>query len=1162
MVGSLNLNVLRLASRGLRYYGRTGLAVGFGAAVGTATLTGALFVGDSMRAGLRDHALRRIGPFRHSLTAPRFFREGLALELAADAALTANERGAVPMALLRGSATRASSASYASRVQVLGVNDRFWQAYGLPPLAGNGRIVVLNEPLAAELGAKTGDDILLRFGTGGTISPETLLGRRDRTTTALRVTVHAVVPDEGPGAWSAVPSVGAVRNAFVPLHVLQNAVDQPNKINTILFPGPAPPKARGNASEALTAALQRHVELADFELKIRADGRFNYVALESSKFMLEPAAERAGRAAARELNVEPAAILAYLANGIAVDPPHQTVNSTSAEGSNTAIRPEVPYSTVAALDALPEPMEALSLIDGRMIREPIPGEVYLNEWTARELAARPGDRIRLTYYVMEDAGRLGTRSESFSLAGIVAMQGLAQDRGFTPEYPGVTDSDSMSDWDPPFPVDLKRVLDQDEAYWKQYRTAPKVFLAASDGRRLWASDADRFGSLTSLRIPPVVENDLGRTAAAFAEKLLKNLPPASGGFRLESLRERALAAGAGATDFAALFLAFSFFLILSAAMLVALLFRLHVERRAAEVGLLLALGFAPRRVTRLLLVEAGLIAAAATAAGWVGALVFARLVLTGLRAFGAGVVEVPPINVTATPFGILAGTAGGFLVAFVSAAWSLGRLARGSPRSLLAGQTPWEAAETRTAPSRRNTVMLFLSFTVAVLALGAGAASDDASGQSIGFFCGGMSLLVFMLTAAQRHLRRQTSGHVVRAGLRAMIRLGTRNARRFPGRSLLTVGLTASATFLLVAVDAWRLDPRELAGSGPKSGSGGYQLVAESVIPLPYDLNTPVGRDSLNVSEALTAELEGCALAAFRLYAGDESSCTNLYRPTAPRLLGASDEWLQQGRFVMGSSLAETEQERLNPWLLLRGRWPDGAVPAIGDESAVRWQLHSGLAKELRITDEQGALVPLRFVALLRGSLLQGELIVSEENFKALYPSISGPAFFLIEAPSKDPSKLAASLERELSDFGFDATPSVERLAAYGNVQNMYLSTFQVLGGLGMVLGALGLVAVMLRGVWERRREIALLKAIGFSRKAVFRIVMIEHAWLLGLGLVAGFVAALLAVIPRVLDEPGSLPWTTLLSSVAGVVIVALGAGALALRPALRTPWLAALRSE
>jgi hypothetical protein len=323
-----------------------------------------------------------------------------------------------------------------------------------------------------------------------------------------------------------------------------------------------------------------------------------------------------------------------------------------------------------------------------------------------------------------------------------------------------------------------------------------------------------------------------------------------------------------------------------------------------------------------------------------------------------------------------------------------------------------------------------------------------------------------------------------------------------------------------------------------------------------------VGRDSLNVSEALTAELEGCALAAFRLYAGDESSCTNLYRPTAPRLLGASDEWLQQGRFVMGSSLAETEQERLNPWLLLRGRWPDGAVPAIGDESAVRWQLHSGLAKELRITDEQGALVPLRFVALLRGSLLQGELIVSEENFKALYPSISGPAFFLIEAPSKDPSKLAASLERELSDFGFDATPSVERLAAYGNVQNMYLSTFQVLGGLGMVLGALGLVAVMLRGVWERRREIALLKAIGFSRKAVFRIVMIEHAWLLGLGLVAGFVAALLAVIPRVLDEPGSLPWTTLLSSVAGVVIVALGAGALALRPALRTPWLAALRSE
>ena len=69
-----------------------------------------------------------------------------------------------------------------------------------------------------------------------------------------------------------------------------------------------------------------------------------------------------------------------------------------------------------------------------------------------------------------------------------------------------------------------------------------------------------------------------------------------GGFVFDKVKDHALAASRGGTDFALLFLAFSFFFILSALLLVGLLFRLNLDRRASEIGLLLATGLRRRTV--------------------------------------------------------------------------------------------------------------------------------------------------------------------------------------------------------------------------------------------------------------------------------------------------------------------------------------------------------------------------------------------------------------------------------------------------------------------------------------------------------------------------------------------------------------------------------------
>lgn len=147
----------------------------------------------------------------------------------------------------------------------------------------------------------------------------------------------------------------------------------------------------------------------------------------------------------------------------------------------------VPYSLVGAAD---EPMLA-ELSPAVALAETKLPPVVLNEWTAVDLAAQIGDKLRMEYYVWGEGGQLETFSVDFEVAGVAPMRGLATDRDFAPIYPGITDQASLADWDPPFPIDLKRIRPRDEEYWRVYRTAPKAWIPLSAGQEIWGSRFDR-----------------------------------------------------------------------------------------------------------------------------------------------------------------------------------------------------------------------------------------------------------------------------------------------------------------------------------------------------------------------------------------------------------------------------------------------------------------------------------------------------------------------------------------------------------------------------------------------------------------------------------------------------------------------------------------------
>jgi ABC-type antimicrobial peptide transport system permease subunit len=112
------------------------------------------------------------------------------------------------------------------------------------------------------------------------------------------------------------------------------------------------------------------------------------------------------------------------------------------------------------------------------------------------------------------------------------------------------------------------------------------------------------------------------------------------------------------------------------------------------------------------------------------------------------------------------------------------------------------------------------------------------------------------------------------------------------------------------------------------------------------------------------------------------------------------------------------------------------------------------------------------------------------------------------------------------------------------------------------LLGTFGLATVQLRSVLERRGELALMRATGFRRALLARMVMLENSLLLASGLAVGILAALVAVLPHWLSGGAQTPWLSLALTLALVLAVGLLAGLIAVRAMLRAELLPALREE
>lgn len=1173
----------RLVWRNLWYHWRGNLAVLLGVAVGTAVLTGALLVGDSLGGSLRERALDQLGWVDQVLLSGRFVRAELANELGA--------QRAAPAILVPGAASveRAGGKVRATRVSLYGAGKAFWQDT-IPEddafWSSAKEEVVLNSALARDLGVTAGDSIIFSLQKVSLIPRETLLGSKnsDDVIDELRLTVHAVLPDQGMARFNLNPSISAPRNAFVPIGLLQEKLKQTGRANALLVAG-----APANLAENLRA----HLSLEDWGLVIfdpalrtsqlfekldrNHDGKLTrpeynrrvagaivkaadanhdgvldraevlsyyeknhpYLSLESRQMLLESVIAKAALASADDLKLRSAPTLVYLANTIA-DGPKQ-----------------IAYSVVAALDpGLPSPLGPFMPAGTSPLKN---GEILLVDWAKAPLDAKPGDGIELVFFPPVHEGRLKETSAPFKLRELIPLAGPALDPDITPDFPGITDKLDIKDWNPPFPYDNKRVTRADETYWDEYRTTPKAYITLAAGERLWGS---RFGNLTSVRLAATNGGaDLSKLREAYRDRLLSKLVPDQGGLVFDPIRQRGLEGSDGATDFGLYFIGFSFFLIAAALLLVGLLCRLNLERRSQEIGLLTAVGYRQRRLRGMLLAEGSMLALVGSALGLVLAYGFSWGMLELLQRLWPGGLDSSFLHLHARPASLVIGYFVTVVVSLLTIVWAVRILGRVSPPALLAGSLGEAASNSGTGKPRWSKRVALWSLVVGLILCLLGCFLTDHESRASTFLFSGMLLLTAGIAGMKAWMQTHRA-HMIRDDEFApLARLGFRNAARHPTRSLLTAGLLSSATFMIVAVEAFHRNPGSVS-EAKDSGTGGFSLFAEADVPLYTDPNSEQGRADLNLKDADLALLSGVHIYPFRLRTGDDASCLNLYQARTPRILGAQRAFLERGGFLFSSTKADDKQTKQNPWLLLEQTLPDGVIPVIADANTVSFMLHKSLGDIVTVPNGEGQPAKLQIVGLLQDSLFQGELLISEQAFLNLYPRQEGYSVFLLDAPPDRASAIKNMLEDRLADRGFSVITTTARVASYLSVENTYLSTFQVLGALGLLLGAVGLAVVLLRSVWERRAELALLRALGYRKAALSRLILAENGMLMVVGLAIGVIAALIAVTPGRLQEGGEMSIMRLVIFLATVLIVGGLSAWAAAAATLRAPLLTALRRE
>ena len=1058
------MNFTRLITRDFLHYRKAFLAILAGMLVSTAVLTGALMLGDSVDFSLRHFANVRLGKIKYALNSKnRYFRRELAGEIAKKTGCPV-----VPAMLSEGIAVNPDKDKRINLVQVIGIEEQFAALWDNAASCPDANSAVISRNTAEKLELKTGDYFLLRLTRQGLAPVNAPFVAENPGSAALRFRVKAIADDETMGRFSIRNNQAAPFNVFIPLDRMSASQELKGRANLLLMTGAA------NMSAGRADSLMGKVwQAADAGLDIQPLKDKTGIELTSGRIFIDDQTAKAVKSA------------------FPASQPFLTwmVSSFSCRGKST------PYSFVTA--ATPDFLGT----------NPGPEGIIINTWLAQDLGVKAGDSLRLKYFIMGPGRQLREDSSGFVVREVRAMKDRIWDPSLMPDFPGISKAGNCSSWETGSPVDLKKIRKKDEDYWKQYRGTPKAFISLATGQKLWGNP---FGNLTSVRFRGTTVE-----TSAIGPEILKGLAPRQQGLAFTDAEAEGKRSASNSTDFGGLFISLSFFLIIAALLLVALLISLHVQSRMKEAGILSAIGFSKKSILRIMISEGLLLAMAGGIIGALFGVLYDRLLLLGLNTIWLDAVGTTGLIMKIKPATLLIGSlAGAVIVIPVILLVILKNLRKPVYTQVSARQPAETFRQKRKKEISGGLSLIFISASVALtvfLALSPGMSGSPfslASGALM--LCGGSFAIYSLLTRKLQF----TSGHK-----ESLFTLSLKNAGLNRSRSMTVIVLLALGIFTVFITSANRQTSFGNSDD-PHSGSGGFLFWAESGIPLHYDPSSVFGKKEYGLEEE--PALKKAGILSMQRLDGDDASCLNLNQAALPAVLGVPAKTFNQKGLFSFLALDPTV-DRNNPWLALLTPPGQGILPAFADQTVITWGLQKKIGDTLFYTGDHGEKTGLKLMGGLDNSVFQGYLLISDSLFRIHFRSVAGFRNFLVSGPSTGGDSISSTLESVFRDYGMNLTPAPARLAAFNAVENTYLSVFMILGALGVLLGTIGLGLVLLRNMLERKNELAVYFALGFRRSYILRLIMGEYILVLTAGIILGLLSATAGIMPAMASPSSQL---------------------------------------
>lgn len=1060
------------------------LGVFLGAVLGAMVLLGALFSGSSVKESLRQIGENRIGQTTHLITGgDRFFREALAADLIND---SESNVMAAPVLFAKGVASKGQES--ANQVQLVGVTSDFWKfAPASTELNLEDSNVAINVLLAERLGIGEGDTLIVRFQKPGVVAGNAPVAGADQSLESVRCTVVTVLDDGSFGRFSLETTQVPQPSVFLPIGVLQQAFEFEDRANLLLL-------RTEDSVETIQTALSRKVDLLDYQLNLEWLSEAQAWEIKSDRVFID---SDIGESLLKELeNSEP--VTSYLVNGIRI-------------GERST-----PYSIGAAVDTSSVPFLPNDLADD---------ELVINQWTADDLGAESGDTVELTYFQSDLSGLLVEQSSTYSLRAIIPMEGLAADTAWMPDFPGISKAEVPSDWDAGLPMDMDRIRDKDEDYWEAHRGTPKVFMSSEAGLNIWST---QWGNYTALRIPTNEGTNL-------VPQILAALRPEMNQLVVQDFRSQAQASASSAVDFGGLFIGMSFFLILAALGLVAMLFQFCLLQRNRESALLGSLGIRSKQIMRWRLAEAFVLLLVASIVGLPLAAWYTQRILAFLETIWAGQTSASTFVFHADSTTISVGIVSYLIISLAALWYSLRRQAKRS-LSIRLKSSGEDSVDTSLRPWKTQ-LLVVGGIIVGLMAVFTSGSLMPAQGA---FYLAGFALLLAGLGLSRlslfkllrsEHSTEMTAGH-----------LGKLNIASKVSRSLTVVGLIASAVFMVLSVASFRKHVGD-DWLERTSGTGGFALLLQTTTPqnLPRD-----GSDAgFEIFDRMKQDIG--SVVPMRIGAGDNVNCFNLNTSSQPQLVGVDVEQFEN----LGAFSLRKLDESLsgNGWGGLKGLTASSAVPAIVDETTMMWALKKKVGDSFTYQNEKGQDFEVQIVGTIKDSIFQGQLLVDEAHLLREFPSNAGYSIFLVGTQAgADIMSLRNGIENAGTDEGAKVGLTKDILQSFHEIENTYIAIFNVLGSLGVLIGSLGLTIVVARSIQERLGEFSVMSAIGISRHILGRMVFSEYSRLVYWGLLVGLVASIISIWPNLQNLPALPTAILVLGLLAGIVVLNLVCGILAFK--------------